>query len=270
MEKNVFEFKAYKDYLRARTGVKGTRKGIKSALARLMNCQPTYLSQVLHAHAHLSLEQAEKINTYFEHTKEEGSYFLLLVQKDRAGTHTLTQHFQEQIDEILQRRMVLTHRLSKEKTLSAADQSIYYSSWVFAAVHISLTIPELRTREAISNHLHLPIRKVTEVLDFLVSIGLAKVENNSFLPGASIVRLGSDSHNIIKHHTNWRNQAVESLDRDRTSDLHYSAVVSLSKEDVLKVKSILIETTQSSLKVIKDSAEEELFVLNMDFFTLKK
>jgi uncharacterized protein (TIGR02147 family) len=270
MEKNIYEFKTYKDYLRARAGQKGTRKGIKTALARLMNCQPTYLSQILHAHAHLSLEQAEKINSYFEHTKEESLFFLLLVQKDRAGTQTLTKHFQEQIDELLKKRLVITHRLGKGHALSPNDQSVYYSSWIFAAIHMALTIPALRTREAIGDYLHLPVRRVTEVLDFLVSIGLARVEKNSFLPGAKQIRLGNDSHNIIKHHTNWRNQAIDSLDREQISDLHYSGAVSLSKHDVIKIKNVLLDAIKSSQEIIKDSPEEELYSLNLDFFSLKR
>jgi hypothetical protein len=82
--------------------------------------------------------------------------------------------------------------------------------------------------------------------------------------------LGNDSKNILKHHTNWRLQAAESLDREELKDLHYSGVVSLSAADATKVKNIFLESIKASQSVIKDSKEEELCAVIIDFFSLKK
>ena len=270
MNKSVFEFQHYKPYLRLKTGPVGTKKGIKSALAEALGCQSTYLSQILHANADLSLEQADRCNAFFGHAKEESAFFLLLVQKDRAGTVSLARHFEEQIDEILRRRLVLTKRLGEKAVLSAESQSVYYSSWVYAAVHIALTVPELRTREALATYFHLPRQKVTEALEFLVSAGLAAPDGAAYRVGESHVRLGNDSHNIVRHHANWRTQALEALDREQLADLHYSGVVSLSRADVTKVKDLLLETVKNAQAIVKDSREEELCVMNLDFFSLKK
>ncbi|MGZ3695471.1 MAG: TIGR02147 family protein [Bdellovibrionota bacterium] len=270
MDKTIFEFKHYKAYLQEKTGGTGTKTGVKTALAKAVGCQSTYLSQVLHAKAHLSLEQAEKLNEFFGHSKEEGLFFFLLLQKDRAGTKSLAGHFEEQMGEILRRRLILTKRLGEKTVLSDQSQSVYYSSWVYAAVHIALTIPELRSREAIAAFLHLPVKKVTEALDFLCSVGLALPQGAHFEVGEAHIRLGNDSHNIIKHHSNWRTQALEALDREQLEDLHYSGVVSLAREDLRKIKEILLDAVKASQAVIKDSKEEELCAIGIDFFSLRK
>jgi len=225
---------------------------------------------VLHAEAHLSLEQAERLNEFYGHSKDESLFFFLLLQKDRAGTRTLAAHFQEQMDEILRRRLILTKRLGEKTVLSAEAQGVYYGSWVYAAVHIALTIPELRTREALSAYLHLPAKKVNDALDFLCSVGLAQAKGAHFETGTAHVRLGNDSHNIVRHHGNWRTQALEALDREQLHDLHYSGVVSLSREDLARVKAIFLDAIRDAQAVIKDSKEEELCAVNVDFFSLRK
>lgn len=270
MDKAVFEFQHYKAYLKEKAGGPRTKTGAKTALAKAIGCQTTYLSQVLHANAHLSLEQAERVNEFYGHSKEEGLFFFLLLQKDRAGTRTLAAHFQEQMDEILRRRLVLTKRLGEKTQLSPESQSVYYSSWVYAAAHIALTIPELRTREALAAFLQLPIKKVTEVLEFLASVGLAVPNGAHFEVGESHIRIGNDSHNIIKHHSNWRTRALEALDRERLEDLHYSGVVSLAREDLRRIKEILLDAVKTTQAVVKDSKEEELCAIAIDFFSLRK
>lgn len=270
MDKDIFKFSSYKAYLRLRTGGVGRKTGSKSALARALSCQATYISQVLHGHAHLSLEQAEMANGFFTHTKDESTYFLLLVQKERAGTVSLARFFQEQMDEIHNRRLVLTSRLGVKQMLNPEDQSIYYSSWIYAAVHIALTIPELRTRESLAEYLSLSVAKVTEVLEFLVSASLAVESEGSYQTGNSQIRLGKNSHNILKHHSNWRVQAIESLEREGLSDLHYSGVVSISTQDVMRIKNRILDMIGEIQETVRESKSQELCGIAMDLFKLQR
>lgn len=270
-DKNIYEFDRYKPYLEYRVGSKNQRRGLKSEIASALRCQPTYISQVLHGKAQLSLEQADLLNQFFGHSKEQAKYFLLLVQKDRAGTISLRLHFEEQLENILQKRMVLTERLGKTADLSKEDQSQYYSSWHFAAVHIALTIPSLQSTSALSEYFRLPIKKVNSVLEFLAKTGLARpLGGGRFQAGTSQIRLGNDSPNILRHHSNWRQLAMESLDREEIGDLHYSSVVSLSKKDALKIKDGILDWLKRDLEVIKGSKEEELYSYCIDFFHLQR
>lgn len=271
MAESIFEFDQYKQYLIARLGGFRSRKGLRLAVAKTLNCQATFVSQVLNGAAHFSLEQAEKVSRFLGHTEDEREYFFLLIQKERAGTQDLQEYFAVKVGQLLAKRQVLTHRLGKDTALSREDQAIYYSSWHYAAFHIAVTIPALRTREALADFFKLPLKKTTDVLDHLVSTGLlVQNETGEYVTGTSRIRLGNDSHNIIKHHTNWRNQATDSLDRETPFDLHYSAVLSLSAADKVKIKDMILDALKSQLAVSDASAEEELYCYCIDFFSMKK
>jgi uncharacterized protein (TIGR02147 family) len=264
----VFNFKTYKDYLRTLVGPKNRRSGIKSSIARALKCQATYVSQVLYSQADLSLEQAEALSGYLGHTSDEQKFFLTLVQKDRAGSKTLKSFFDEQLNEMLERRLVLSHRLGAQKQLSDEQKAIYYSSWQFAAIHVALTIAELRSRDALARFFALPAKRVTEVLEFLLRVNLVKQDKGLYSCVLTGVRLGRDSPHILKHHTHWRLRAVESLERESLTDLHYSAVVSLSASDVVAIKERLLDSINDNINLVKNSKSEKLFGMCVDFFEL--
>lgn len=259
----------YRDYLSAELvrRAEGTR-GVKNRLAAAIGCQPGFLSQVLGKHSHFNLEHGEKANAFLEHTAEEAHYFLLLIQKTRAGTKSLERYFDQQLQEIVDKRLVLKNRFPSGAALSAEDQSRYYSAWYFGAIRVLLTIPSFRSKEAIARRLHLSHAKVTEVVDFLVSRGLAREEGGELLPTDLRMHLGNDSAMIAKHHSNWRARALVSLDQEREGDLHYSSVVSLSREDSLRLKEMTIAYLEKVKGVVRDSPAEELYSFSMDFFVL--
>lgn len=266
---NIFDYSSYKNFLRTIAGEKNQRKGNKSAIANAIQCQQAYLSQVLYGDADLSLEQIEALSSFLNHGAEEKEFLILLLLKDRAGTQRLKSHFQQQITNILRRRLVITERLGSHEHISEEDKSKYYSSWIYSAVHIATTIPGLRSVRTLCDYLNVPPEKIIEVLKFLRHVGLVVNKKNEYLPTTKQMRLGNDSTNITKHHTNWRVRTLEALDREKISDLHYSAVVSLSHEDALKIKDAILEGLKNNLKKIRDSKEEVLYCYNIDFFSMK-
>lgn len=267
---SLYEYKSYKEYLGSLAGPRNERSGHRAAMAKALRCQPTYISQVLYGNAHLSLEQAEQLSEHLGFTRDEKQFFILMIQKDRSGTKSLESFFNEQMQELLRKRMILTERLGTKTVLSEAQQTVYYSSWQYAAIHIALTIPELQTASSLSENFRISKSRLNTILDFLLSAGLAKQEGSRYLTGDVQVRVGNSSPNIIKHHANFRHQAIDSLERETLQDLHYSGVVSLSKEDAVKIKDETLKFIQGALKTIRASKEEELFCLNIDFFNLKK
>ncbi len=267
----IFEFKSYKAYLTQHLGSIGRRKGLKSALAKAINCQPTYISQILNGNAHMSLEQAEATNSFLNHSKDESHFFMLLVQHEKAGTKPLKEYFYGQIQSCLNDRMVLTKRVGKAKTLSKVDQAEYYSSWTYAAIHVATTIPELNNPIKIADFFNLNINIVNKVLNFLENKELiSKDKSGLYESGDVSIRLGNNSYNITKHHTNWRLFAIEALKNETINDLHYSGVVSLSRNDAYRIKDNLLKFIKNNIQIIKGSKEEELFCLSLDFFNMKK
>jgi uncharacterized protein (TIGR02147 family) len=265
---SVFEFDDYKSYLQELAG-RGKRSGVRLAMSRALRCQPGHISHVLNEDAHFSLEQGEALSTFFAHSKEERHYFLLLLQRERAATSTLEKYFADQITDIKRGRLVLTERLGKGHRLSERERAKYYSSWTYAAIHLGLSVPALQNKRALSDFFQIKPKKVAEIIEFLINAGLILAKpGGGYDFGPTQVRLGNESHHIIKHHTNWRNRAIESLDREELEDLHYSGVFTLSAADVVRLKSRLLDEIKACQKVIRDSPEEKIVGFNVDFFNL--
>jgi len=268
-EKNeVFDYADYKDYLRdyaLRLPARG--HGFRSRMAEAAGCRVAFVSQVLNGDLHFNPEQAENLNPLLGHSAEESDFFLLLIQHGRAGTHALRTRIQSQIDRALQKRLVLKDRVDIKAGLDPVAQATYYSSWHFAAIHILVTIEGCRTKDAIADHLRLPMEKVSQVLEFLRASGLVRIEKGQILPGVSRIFLGSDSPMISRHHANWRVRAIESLDRTLDTDIHLSTLLSVAKKDVLKMKEQIIKGIEQTRGIARDSTpEEELYCFNLDFF----
>lgn len=267
MKGSVFEYLDYKKYLidwmdnRASGG-----RGERSRIAAILKCHVAYISRILGDQAHLSLEQAHALNSYLEHGPEEADFFLLLVQSARAGSAELQRHFEAKIRGEIEKRSVLKNRLEYRKALSETDQATYFSAWYYAAIHLLLALPELQTRDSLARYLRVAPKRVGEVLGFLTSAGLAIENKGRFQTGPTSIHLGNDSPMISKHHSNWRLQALQSLERESPDELHYSSAVTVARKDIPEVRKILISAIEQVRAVVRASKEDALYCYALDLF----
>lgn len=268
IKKTVFECKTYKTYLFHSLGGYRARTGLRTKAAEYIRCQTAYLSKVLNEDADLSLEQALLMSEFLGHDSEENDFFLLLVQKARAGSSKLTAYYEKKIQFHLEQRLNIRNRLKTQDSLSTDDQAIYYSKWYYSCLHVMVSIPSLNTKIALIDHLKLPPELVSEALDFLESRGLIVSQGGRYQIGPRHLHLASNSPYINKHHANWRSRALHSMDVPQANDLHYSVVVTLSKDDIVKLKSNIVDLIQENMKVIKDSKEETTLAIGIDFFQI--
>ena len=271
MKKSIFEFSYYKAYLRYWLDHQiGKGRGLQTAMAKHMGCQTAYVSQVLKDQANFSLEQADSLNSFLQHDKDESEFFLLLVEKERAGTKSLKQRFVSQIDKILQQRLVLKNRVDIKQSLGTEEQAIYYSSWYYAAIHVAVGVPGLNNKESLREYFSLNSEVINQALEFLCQVSLLQKQGDEYHTGVARLFLGNDSPMIKKHHNNWRLQAIQSMEQNLSKNLHLSTVVSLSQKDMLLVKEKLVNAIEEARATIRESKEESLCCLNLDFFELKK
>jgi len=269
MKKTIFEFHDYKVYLKERilhSPAKG--RGLKLKISEFLNCQTAFISQVLNGEPNFSLEQAVKLNKFFEHTKEESRFFLLLLQFSRAGSYDLKEFFKSEMREILDKRSDLKNRVDIKTSLKKIDQQIYYSNWLYACIHMMVAIPEFQTPQAMSRHLNLPREKIMEIILFLEQAGLVKRKGSHYEIGVTKIHLPKDSPQIQRHHTNWRMRAIHAIDVNESKDLHYSTVVTLSTADVPRIKELLIKAIEDCRLVIRESKEEKIQCICIDFFRI--
>jgi uncharacterized protein (TIGR02147 family) len=265
----LLAYQDYRAYLAdALDAADAGKKGARTRLATAMGCQISYLSQVLKGLANLNLEQAERANEFFGHTDEAAEYFFLIVNLGRAGTERLRQELKRQAARHQERFKSLHHRVKTKHPFTPAQKRVYYRSWHYAAVAIALTVPRLRQRAALADELRLQPKRVQEVLDFLVDAGIAVAHKDEYRPGTSYMHLSNDEDLTARNQINWRIRAMESIPTANPSDLHYSAVLSLSATDFRKVKDKLVSAIEDVLKVVKASPEEKVACLSLDFFSL--
>ncbi len=264
---DIFEYQSYKKFLRASLPVQGKRRGIRSRLATFLNCQTGFISQVLNGDSHFSMEHILKICKFLELASKEKDFLVLLASKGKAGNTDLKDFYKEKINEVAVERSQIKNRL-QTTVVSSEDYNLYYSHWYYSAIHIITSIPAYQSVETICSRLSLQKNIVVEVLDFLVEKGFVIKGKSKFKVGKQRIHLSHKSNLISKHHTNWRIEALKSLEMNDETQLHYSSVISLSKTDYRKVKNIIIKSIENIDQVLIPSNEEELCSLNIDFFTI--
>jgi uncharacterized protein (TIGR02147 family) len=270
MSGGVFEFSSYKAYLAQALDTSGEKRGARSRLARALGCGSAFVSQVLQGDAHFSAEHAILINEFLEHDETESHFFMLLLQKDRAGSKRLEGYFEKQLEEIRQRRQNISERVGQSDRLSEAEQVTYYSHWYFAAIHVLTSIPTLVSKADYARALGLSVATVSSVLDFLVSAGLVLFDNGRWRISSKRIHLEKNSPMIARHHANWRWQALHSLEEPHTADLHFSGVWTLGKDDVQKIREILLGAIERTEPVLRAAPEEVGYGIAIDFFRVTK
>src|SRR5206468_4289593 len=130
---------------------------------------------------------------------------------------------------------------AKSEELTPEIQASYYRTWYNTAVHVCLTVAKLRTKEAISEALSVPVPQVAEALEFLVSQGMAEKRGNEYFTGNRVVFVGRDSPFLTHHHINWRHQAIRSIELNHRDDVHYSSVFSIRAKDAEKLRSLFLK-----------------------------
>lgn len=263
---SIFDYQNYQTYLRSVLSTKGGDRGMRSRLAQVLRCQPSFIYRVLAEKVHLSLEHAIETSRFLQHAEEEERYFMLLIEKGKAGSKNLEQYFEKQLETIRTQRMSIKERIRIENDLSLENQVIYYSSWYVLATHILLSIPGFDTREKIAAHFKLPVSQIVVALDFLTRSGLAREDGGKFYIQNTRTHLAKGSPLLPRHHTNWRIRAIQAIDHERENDLHYSGAFTLSKNDFVKIRGTLLSFIEDSEPQIRQSKEETLCCINLDLF----
>jgi uncharacterized protein (TIGR02147 family) len=267
MKNSIFEYSDYKLYLKEKIqSLPSKGRGVKLKLAEYLQCQNTFVSQVLNGEPHFSLEQGARLNNFFDHSNDEAKFFLLLLHFSRAGNSELKKFYQEEMSFLITKNSDLKKRTNMKGSLREKDQDIYYSSWLYSAIHILVTINEFRNVSQISKRFNLSKDKTLEILGFLTDSGLLQRDGSNYTSGSTRIHLSKDSPHINRHHTNWRMRAVNSIDMNQPSDLHFSNVVSMGEKDIVRIREIFIKAIAEARSIIKDSPEEKLHSICVDFF----
>ena len=266
---SVYEYSDYKKFINDWIDhAPNSGRGLRKALAEAIGCQTPFITHVLSSNYHFSPEQAEACARWIGLNEKATEYFILMLMQQRAGTKSLERLFAKQLARKKEQQTILKKRVGIKESLTHEDQAIYYSNWIYAAIHMAILNPEWNTVEALQNKFRLPKIHVIRAVDFLISKGLISQEKSTLKVMKPVLYLDRESALISSHHTQWRLRAIEAIKMNPKDGLYYSGVISLSQADYEYVREKLAKLLEEVANKIKDSKDEKLACLNFDWFEL--
>lgn len=227
------------------------------------------MSQIFRGDRDLTLEQAVGLASFIGMSEIEREYFLLLVQKARAGTNELKNILNQQLLARKESTQALKNRIKHEK-MNDEDKATFYSHWYYSAIRLGVSISELRTVAAIADHLSIERSIVAKVIEFLIEKKLIVKGKHGIELGPQVTHLGHDSPFVMRHRMNWRIQGLKSMENQSDEDLFYSGPMVLSNVAVKKIRKVLINAIETATKEATNADSETLHCLNVDWFRVGK
>jgi hypothetical protein len=193
-----------------------------------------------------------------------------MIQHERAGTTELKKYWRKKLDDLRTRALKLSERLQAECVLNDQERSVFYSSPLYSAIRLYTSIDKGKTAAEISERFEITRQRAMEILNFLVSTGLCRIENDRYVMGAQSTHLEKGSPHLAKHHANWRVRAIQRSEDLSDHELMYTSVISLSKHDFEILREKMVADIKTFLKQVHDSPAEEVACFNLDFFWVKR
>jgi hypothetical protein len=267
---NPFEFANYKDYLRAVIQAPDSR-GLLSRLAEAADCQRPYLSKVLQFDSEVQLtpDHLFGICDYLALPQLHADYLKLLLEFERASKPKYKDSIKSQINLLKEQHVNLKNQVGKQQLNPELDpMGIYYSYWLYSALHIAVSVPGLQTVAQLSKKFSLPESVIEMYLQALKKLGLVNYANKKWLWLAGDLHLSKESLSIASHHNNWRFQAVQDIAKRIPESTHYSVVQSISQADFEVIRLKIVDWVKHFQKVVTPSKPEDIVCFNLDFFKL--
>lgn len=266
-KQSVYQYKGYKRYIldwieQTPNAGRGQRKN----LAEAVGCQTPFVTHVLSGDYHFSLEQGEACARWMGLDDGETEFFLLLLMKERAGTQTLKNLFQKQIDSRLATVQTVGKKVEIKETLDLESQATYYSHWLYSAVHMAVLIPQYRTLESLQKKFQVPTNQLMNVIEFLKEHKLIELTRGQFKVTKSLLYLPKTSPLLPMYHSNWRLKATECSQIANSKNFHYTSAISLSQEAYDWIQNKLITLIGEAAEQVKPSADEKVACLLIDLF----
>lgn len=262
---SIFAYQDYRKFTRESfKELEGGDYGKASKLARHMGVHSTFVSQFINNQKTISPEQGFKICTFLNLNQNETEYFLTMVQIERADVQEYKAHLTTKLMTLRENAQKLANRVSYEKQLSVEEQATFYSDWTYLACRLCVGLGK-NTIKSMGKYLGITEGQVEQVTGFLVRAGFLKHLEGKFSRIKQSTHLSSDSPWVKTHHRNWRMRAIEKVGQS-TSNMHYSAPMTISRADFYKIKELLIKTITEVDAIMEPSESETLVCLNIDWF----
>ena len=265
---DLFEYIDYKKFVHDRIDLMPRKgRGEFKRIAAALRMHSTRVSQIFNSGIDLTLEQAADFCHFWGLSQLESEYFLLLVQKARAGSAHLSKILEAQADGLRAKARHLEARIKTEVMLSESDRSKFYSSWIYSGVRLATSIPHMNSVDALAEYFDLPRAFVIQIIDFLLEAELCERSGHSIQMKAKSTHLETNSPLVHRHHVNWRIKALSGLENRRDDEISFTCPASIAKSDQTEIRDLLMKSMDRFLRSARASdPPDTLICLNLDLF----
>ncbi len=243
--------------------------GISRKIAAYLGVNTSLISLVLTGRQSLSMEQAFALTQFFGWKRLEGKYFLLMVQKERAGNIDLKKFYAEEMENLRKESLKLSERLENYKGLTEEQKSLFYSSSTYSEIRLYCTLGDNgKSLEDIQLEFELNLAELHPMLNFLIETGLLETKNDRYIMGHQHTHLPKGSPHLLKHQTNWRLKALQKAERLTDDELMFTGPMSMSKEDYMKVREEIVQLIKRTVDTMRTSPGEVVSCLNIDWIKI--
>ena len=260
----IFDFTDYKDFFRRKIATfpkKG--HGLLRKIGQQIGLSSVAVSQIFKGNRDLTLEQGLSISEFFNLTSLERDYFLLMIQRERAGNFKLKDLFSEKMAELRLKAQNLKDRLPKAADIGPEAKMIYYSNWVYSALRVTSLISGSQTIDDFSYRLGLSASEILKYMEFLVEFGICKKEGDRYSTGLGITHLEAQSPLAVSHHKNWRIKGIEKMVADDIDQIFFTLPMSLSNDDIRLIRKKIILLIEDVNKIVRESPSENTACLKI-------
>lgn len=263
----VFDFEDYRKFIEAYLkSLPLEGRGELTKIAKHLEVNGSFLSQVLGGTKNLSPEQGYLLAEYLKLSPLETQYFYELISLGKT-TRPRFQRF-------LKSRLFEIKKVAREKAglppldqpLDEASQAIFYSSWQYTAIQLMTGIKDSQTVKTISQRLKVDEKVVKQILEFLTEAGLCTTDGERFQVGTRRTHLEHSSPLRPRHHQNWRLKGIEYMPKNEEGNLFFTAPMRIDEPTFRKIEKLLKEVIQSTNHSIDQAGDEMVACLNIDFF----
>lgn len=266
---NIFHFESGITYLSS--WIKSQPRngyGVAQSFSGKLGMSSVLFSQILSGKRNLQLEKALELTELMALAPAEKEFFILLIERENAGSEKLKNHFGKKIQKIKDQSLTIKEHVRNDLKLDELAKARFYSNWMYSAVRLATDIPGLNSGFAISERLDLPIGEVQKSLEFLTEHGLILKKNGQYSFGVQSTHLETNSPWIYGRQIQWRAKAQESMAATQERNLHYTGPMVLSREAITKIRERLIKEIKSATELASDSRSEDLYCLIIDWFKI--
>lgn len=264
---NVFEYNDYRHFLQILVTKKTSKTFTQVELAKAMECQAAYLSQVLKDKADLTEDHGVKLCQFLNFNEAEIEYFLTILRLTKAGTPALRAYLEAARQKLYDLHREVDSRISSLKSKDLNELNLYYcASWIPAVLHSGTSCESLQTAAALAQRFGLEKSIVEYHLHCLEKFNLVKFEKGRWKFQGGSIHFPKNSAMDQTFQLNRRLHAMNLISTRKPDDIHYATVLSIDGPTAKKIRELLINSIESIHKKAEPAPSEDVYSVCLDFF----